>query len=81
MKTTIDISDNLFRQVKALSRRESVTIRELTEEGLVLMLQRRKQQTSRRVTPVTFKGKGLTPEFQNASWEALRDVVYSGRGS
>ena len=81
MKTTIDIADNLFRQVKSLSLRENVTIRDLVEEGLDLMLRRHNSLTRYRAEPVTFKGNGILPEFQNASWKTIRDAVYNGNGS
>ena len=29
-----------------------------------------------KVEPVTFKGKGLQPEFEDASWEKIRDAIY-----
>jgi len=81
MKTTIDIADNLFLQVKNLSLREKVTIRELVEEGLDLMLKRHNTLKRYRAEPVTFKGNGILPEFQNASWDTIRDAVYNGNRS
>ena len=81
MKTTIDIADNLFFQVKELSQREKVTIRDLVEEGLDLVLNRHRTLTGYRAEPVTFNGGGLSQEFQNASWETIRDAVYHGSGS
>jgi hypothetical protein len=29
------------------------------------------------VTLVTFKGNGLTREFEDASWDKIRDAIYS----
>ncbi len=81
MKTTIDIADNLLHQIKELSRREQTTIRDLVEEGLDLVLNRYGTLTSYRAEPVIFTGDGISPEFQNASWEIIRDAAYHGRGS
>lgn len=82
MKTTIDIADSLLHRTKSIARSEHVTLRELVEEGLSLALDRRIR--TRRVPgikAVTFKGKGLSPEFQSGGWAALRDAAYEGRGA
>ena len=81
MKTTIDIADNIMRQAKALARREHVTFRELVEEGLERVVADHAKATERAVTPVTFRGRGLSREYQGASWTKLRDAAYEGRGS
>jgi len=33
------------------------------------------------VKPVTFRGRGLAPEFRGARWARIRDAAYEGRGS
>ncbi len=38
MRTTVDISDPLFRQAEALAVRERLSFRDLVEEGLRLVL-------------------------------------------
>ena len=81
MKTTIDISDHLMQRAKELSRREKVTLREIVEEGLDLVLAKRDLSVGYRTMPVTFKGEGISTELQNASWETIRDIVYDGHGS
>jgi len=30
------------------------------------------------VRPVTFRGKGLQPEFRGKGWEAIRDAIHGG---
>jgi hypothetical protein len=30
---------------------------------------------------VTFRGKGMTEEFENAGWDRIRDEIYRGRGA
>ena len=41
-----------------------------------------RESRPRSVPPlVTFKGNGLAPEFQGASWEKIRDAIYEGRGA
>jgi len=81
MKTTIEIADDLFERAQRLAHREKTTLRALTEEGLRLVL-RQKQSTRAKLPPlVTVRGKGLTSEFKNASWEKIRDEIYRGHGS
>ena len=54
MKTTIDISDHLLRRVKALAREEETTLKDLTEEGLELVLERHSSRGPHVVKPVVF---------------------------
>ena len=81
MKTTIDISDNLLHRAKQLAHREKTTLKELTEEGLQLVLSRREHGSARKVKPVVFQGQGLSPAFRGKSWAELRDEIYRGYGS
>lgn len=81
VKTTIEISDHLLRRAKELARREATTLKELTEEGLTLVLERHRTQEVRTVKPVTFDGEGLTGEFRGRSWAEIRDEIYKGYGT
>lgn len=81
VKTTIEISDSLLAQVKELARRQKVTLRSLVEAGLRRVLEERLKPTRHRVVPVTFRGEGLSQEFQGAGWQRIRDAAYEGHGS
>ena len=81
MKTTIEISDSILTRAKQLAREQNVTLRSLTEEGLRKVLEERSARGKCRVNPVTFRGKGLSPEFQGATWERIRDAAYEGHGA
>ena len=81
MKTTLEISDHLLQRAKRLAVREKTTLRSLTEEGLTRVLTERQHRQPARLKPVTFKGRGLTPAFQDAAWEQFRDAAYAGRGA
>lgn len=74
MKTTIEIADNLLIRAKTRAREKKITLRSLFEEALATTLDQ--PLPSKRVVPVTFKGKGLTPEFEGASWDKIRDAIY-----
>ena len=81
VKTTIDISDNLLNRAKELARKEKTTLRELTEEGLQLVLSQRNKRLVRKVKPVVFQGQGLSSEFRGKSWAEFREEIYRGYGS
>lgn len=80
MKTTVNISDALAREAKKLATKEGTTLRALIEDGLRRILRERKTQGQFRLKDVSFMGNGLNPEFQNESWDRIRDAAYEGRG-
>lgn len=80
MKTTIEISDDLLSRAKRLCRREGKTLRAVVEDGLRQVLKHAGRSAASRVKPVVFSEGGLTREFRDAPWTALRDEIYRGRG-
>lgn len=81
MKTTIDISDLLLRQAKALVRKEDITLRELVEQGLKMaLLERRARQAAFKLQDASVSGKGLQPDAAAMSWEQIRRLSYEGHG-
>jgi len=81
MRTTIDISDNLLNRAKELARKEKTTLKELTEEGLSLVLKEHTSRQPRAIEPVVFDGQGLSEEFRGKSWAEIRDEIYKGYGA
>lgn len=81
MKTTIDIPDALFNRTKALAHKHGLPMRDLIIEGVVQILKQKEAVQVPKIQPVTFKGEGLTPEFAEGCWTALRDTIYEGRGT
>jgi hypothetical protein len=83
MKTTVDISDPLFRQAKAAVEAGSGTMRELIEDGLRFVLQKRRTAALAkfRLGRLPTQGGGLRPEFSHATWPQILDESYRGRGS
>lgn len=81
MKTTLEISDSILIRAKQLARELNVTLRSLAEEGLEKVIEERSSRKPRRVKPVTFRGRGLSTEFQGASWQRIRDAAYEDHGS
>lgn len=78
MKTTVHISDALFSQTKRLAKEEHTSMTRLIEEGLqMLLLEKRKSKPIFKMKPLNTQGGGYTPEFEGASWEKIRDEIYT----
>jgi hypothetical protein len=54
-------------------------VRALVEAGLRAVLKERRGRPQFRLRDASFGGKGLQPEFQQASWDEVRDAIYDGR--
>ncbi len=80
MKTTVEISDSLLREVRKLAAREGVTLRTLVERGLHRVVAEKKNAAPFKLRRASFKGKGLQRGLGEAGWEKLRDLAYEGRG-
>jgi Arc/MetJ family transcription regulator len=80
MKTTIEISDSLLDEAKKLAAKEGTTVRAYVEQGLRRVVAERKSRGAFRLRKATFKGKGLQPGMQDATWERIRETIYQGKG-
>jgi hypothetical protein len=80
MKTTVNIPDSLFEDVRRLAHEEHTTIKDLVEEGLRRALHEHRRSKPFRLRRATFKGKGLQAPLAGASWERIREIAYEGRG-
>ncbi len=83
MKTTIEISDALFRAAKRQAEQEGSTLRALVEEGLRRVLNENDARARKRflLRRVSFRGQGPSPAVEEGSWEKVRDAIYEGRGA
>jgi Arc/MetJ family transcription regulator len=80
MKTTIEISDSLLDEAKRLAAKEGTTVRAYVEQGLRRVVAERKSRGLFRLRKATFKGNGLQPGVQEATWDRIRETIYQGRG-
>ena len=81
MKTTVEIPDELIRQVRRVVQQEGTSLRALVEEGLQRSLETRRQGVRRPLDFPVYGGSGATHEFQGASWSRIRDESYRERGA
>jgi hypothetical protein len=76
MKTTVEISDDLFKRSQQIAKREGTTLRAILEEGLRLALRSRQTRQQTEFQFPTFGKDGLNEEFRDAPWESIRDAIY-----
>ena len=81
MKTTVEIADELLQEAKSVASKERSTLRALVEEGLRWVLGQRRHGRTFRLRDASVGGKGVQPGVTEGSWDAIRDLIYSGRGS
>ncbi len=78
MKTTVEISDSLFRDAKRYAARQGIPLREVVERGLQMAIKEETQSRRRfRLKTITTKGKGLAVD---GDWSKIRSMIYEGHG-
>ena len=78
MKTTVEISDSLFRDAKAYAARHGIPLREVFERGLQIVVKGSPPPGRRfRLKTVTTKGEGLAVD---GDWSTIRSMIYEGHG-
>jgi hypothetical protein len=78
MKTTVEISDSLFAAAKSLCKEQGLSFRQVIEEGLRALTQRKRPlRAPFRLRDGSFRGKGLR---KDVSWPEMRGMIYKGRG-
>jgi hypothetical protein len=82
MKTTIELPDALFAQARRFADSHDMTMKSLIEQGLrKFMAEKKKDTPPFKLRDCSVNGNGLTPEFQNATWAQIRDLIYEGHGA
>jgi len=81
MKTTIELPKNLFIKAKRYARAHRTTLKALIEQGLLLKLAEKGDVAPFKLRDAGVNGKGMNPEFRDASLEELRDILYKERGT
>jgi hypothetical protein len=81
MKTTIDIADPLLKKAKREAASRGITLKALMEYSLRRTFAEKAEVEAYVFLPVTFKGDGLQPGLAEKGWDAVRDLIYEGRGA
>lgn len=81
MKTTIELSDALMREMKEQARVSHSTMREMMEAALRIYLdQLKKPRDQFTFRNHSFKGNGVCEGIEEGAWEQIRGKIYEGRG-
>ena len=76
MKTTLDLSDNLFRRAKKLAEKEGKTFRMVVEEALVTRLEAREPVLRAQSLDIPTVSGEIVPTFAYVPWDTIRDEIY-----
>jgi hypothetical protein len=77
MKVTVRLPDLLVEQAMRLAAREDTTLSVLVEEGLHRVLAARHAGRPFQLRKASLKGNGLQRGMAGASWERIRDAIYT----
>lgn len=83
MKTTIELPEPLFQQAKRYAQAHRMTMKALIEQGLRKAMAQQGEAEPFKLRDGSVGGNGLSREFQGASWDKLRELMYDpteGRG-
>jgi hypothetical protein len=80
MKTTLYISDSLYKDAKAVARRDGVTVQIIVERGLQLALAERSDRRQFRLLDASVAGNGLLPHAARITPAQLIDLSYQSSG-
>jgi hypothetical protein len=81
MKTTIDIADGLFEDVRRIAAQKGTSIKAVVESSLRLFLASEKKSRHRfKLKNGRVHGQGLQPGIREGDWEQIRSLIYEGRG-
>jgi hypothetical protein len=81
VKTTVEISNALLREVRRVAAREGVTLRTLVERGLRQVVAETKHGAPFKLRRASFKGKGLQAGLGKTPWDRLLDLAFADRGA
>lgn len=77
MKTTVEVSDTLFRAARAHCASHGITFRVLIEAGLRQQIEQPEPKEPFRLGTFGFRGEGQ----QVHNWGEIRGLLYEGHGS
>jgi hypothetical protein len=77
MKTTVEISDALFREAKRYAAAHELTFREVLETGLRAVVEKKRSAKPFKLRDASFTGKGTATGH---AWPEIRAMIYEGRG-
>ena len=83
MKTTVNIADALFEELRELAEKEGVTMKSLIQDGIRQVIAEHKKvakQPRYKMRDVSFGGEGVQEGIDLANWPQIRALIYEGHG-
>jgi len=77
VKTTVDIADSLLEEAKAYAASRHVPLKQVIEEGLRAVTERKSTSKPFKLRDASVGGRGLQRKM---SWDEIRGMIYHGRG-
>ena len=79
MRTTIDIPDHIMSRLKVHIEKNGLTIKEVISQAISLYFSNNLEtkKVKFNLSDHSVGGTGLTKEFQDKSWETIREAIYS----
>lgn len=82
MKTTVEIPDALFKQLKTKAVRDNTSMKSLIQAALRNYLAQAQKPTKRfKLRDGSVGGKGIRPGLDESDWAKIRELSYQGRGA
>lgn len=79
MKTTVEIPDSLFRQLKTRAARENTTMKALIQSALRGYLAGEKRLPKKfQLRDASVGGRGIRPGLDESDWATIRALAYEG---
>lgn len=82
MKTTLEISDPIFEQLKLIAVRQKTSFKQIVDMALQKFLaftSLKPKKTKLKIKP--FGGDGFCEGIDPNDWGNIRDISYAGRGT
>lgn len=78
MKTTIDLPDALYHEVKSLAQKRNASLKEIIYQALQIFMKQAqgKKSTRFKLKRASVKGNGLQERCSELSWEQIRELSY-----
>lgn len=81
MKTTVDIPENLFGELRERAAREKTTLKALIHAALRSFLASgRKGRSGFKLKDGSVAGRGAASGVAEGNWQQIRELAYEGRG-
>jgi predicted transcriptional regulator len=79
MRTTIELSDPIFKRLKEVAEKRGLTLRRLVEEAVRQYVAEDKVPAFR-LENASFRGDGLAHGLDWSDWDRIRELSHEGRG-